>query len=230
MIQKRAANERGTTDIGWLQSHHSFSFGQYYNPSQMGFRGLRVINDDLIQGGQGFDFHPHSDMEIITVVFEGKLRHRDNLGNEGVLGVRQVQHMSAGKGIVHSEYNASPTEPVHLYQIWIEPKVKGIAPRYDQKDILVEKNTFQPIVAGTEDVAPLQMNQDAILLFGNFEKGMNEEITLNPKRGYWLQLVRGKALVNETQLAAGDGAAIEIEEQLRFSAEENSEALLFDLP
>lgn len=230
MKQHLHSQHRGSTDIGWLQSRHSFSFGRYYNPAQMGFRSLRVINDDHIAPGKGFDLHPHSEMEIITVVLSGALRHKDSLGNEGVLKAGEVQQMSAGTGIVHGEFNASEDEPVHLYQIWIEPKRKGVSPSYDQKPFALAANTLTPLVSGLDAEAPLRMHQDAVLSMGRFEAGEDLQLQLSEDRGYWLQLVSGRAEAEDLNLAAGDGLAIEGEQAISLSFQEESELILFDLP
>ncbi len=228
MITIRPRDERGHNKIGWLDSHFSFSFDQYYDPNHMGFRQLRVINEDVIAPGQGFGMHPHRDMEILTWVLEGSLEHRDSTGSSGVIRPGELQHMTAGSGVMHSEFNASPSKPVHLLQIWILPDRRNLKPAYEQ--FTFPENSWNgnfQLLAG--EGAPVAIHQDAKLFAARMKSG--EEITqpLESGRHAWVQVARGKVRLNGTELAAGDGAAISDETQLKFQAKEPSEVLLFDL-
>ncbi|MFZ0634523.1 MAG: pirin family protein [Candidatus Acidiferrales bacterium] len=228
MIQIRQSDERGHGDPGWLDSRFTFSFADYYDPEHVEFRSLRVINEDHVAPGQGFGMHPHRDMEIITYVLEGAIEHRDNMGNRGVVRPGEIQKMSAGTGVMHSEYNPSPTQPVHLLQIWITPERRGIKPSYEQHTFTPGEldGKFQPI-AGAEGAVSL--HQDAELLAAKLAPGQRAVHELKPGRHAWAQIARGGGKLNGQFVKAGDGAAISNESQVTFEPTESSEVLLFDL-
>jgi len=232
MITLRKSDQRGLGDHGWLESHHTFSFANYYDPSQMGFRTLRVINEDRVAPGRGFGAHQHDNMEIISIVMEGALAHRDSTGGDGVLKRGEVQRMSAGTGVVHSEFNGSKEEPVHFFQIWIVPAKRGVAPGYEQKMFPEDdrRGTLKLLVAPGGEQGALNINQDAKLYSAILENGQTVEHRLGSGRGAWIQAARGGIEVNGTKLEEGDGAAIENEEVLCIKGSEGtSEILLFDL-
>lgn len=233
-IEIRRAAERGRTRIGWLDSAHSFSFGRYYDPQRMGYRSLRVINDDVILPGTGFGEHGHDNMEIITWVLEGALRHGDSLANSKELKPGEVQVMSAGTGIRHSEFNASKAEPGHFIQIWIEPKSEGIAPRYDQKAIAAQsrRNSFAPIASGLDaDVAggALPIHQDAAVLVADIDAGRAARHTLDKNRGAYVHVATGSVELAGVTLQAGDAAIIESPGEIVVRGVDLSQVLLFDL-
>jgi len=223
MIRFRDRMARGRTRTGWLDSRHTFSFGGYHDPAQMGFRSLRVINEDRVIPGAGFPTHGHRDMEIVTYVLEGKLQHKDSLGNGSVIAPGEVQRMSAGTGIMHSEFNASAAEPVHFLQIWILPARTGTPPGYEQK-------TLDPGAAEGKLVrAPITLQQDAAILIAKLNEGAAVSHALAPGRGAWLQVARGVVALNGTEMKEGDGAAIEAEPRLDIEATAAAEVLVFDL-
>lgn len=231
MITIRKSKERGTGRHGWLTTHHTFSFANYYDEKHMGFRDLRVINEDTVEPGRGFGAHQHDNMEIISIVMEGALAHRDSTGGEGVLRRGEVQRMSAGTGVVHSEFNGSDTEPVHFFQIWILPAKRGIEPGYEQKMFPLDerRGRLRLLVApGAEDGA-LAIHQDARLYGAILDKGQTVRHDLAPKRGAWVQVATGAVDINGQRLTAGDGAAVENESSFAITASEASEILLFDL-
>jgi redox-sensitive bicupin YhaK (pirin superfamily) len=232
MIHLRRASERGRSEFGWLDSRHTFSFGDYQDRAYMGFRSLRVINDDRVAPGGGFPRHPHRDMEIISYVLEGALAHEDSTGGGSVIRAGDLQRMSAGRGIVHSEFNHSKKEPVHFLQIWIMPRERGIAPGYEQRTIApAEKRGRLRLVAtpGGGDGA-LDVRQDARLYIAALEAGERVEHSLARGRGAWVHVARGAVTVNGQRLEDGDGAAIEDEARIEIAAaEKGGEALLFDL-
>ncbi len=227
----RKAEDRGKADFGWLQSRHSFSFGEYYDPGYMGFGPLRVINDDRVAPGGGFPAHPHRDMEIISYVLDGALEHKDSLGTGSVISPGDVQRMSAGTGVRHSEYNASSKEPVHFLQIWIIPEREGVKPGYEQKNFgAAEKRGKLRLIAshgGRDD--SVAIHQDADLYATLLEAGETVSHTLNAERGAWVQVARGSIAVNGQKLEAGDGMAIEGAGDLRLEAGASAEVLLFDM-
>jgi quercetin 2,3-dioxygenase len=233
MITPRKANDRGVGRHGWLTTYHTFSFARYYDPGQMGLRSLRVINEDTVTPGRGFGAHQHENMEIISIVLEGALAHRDSTGGEGVLRPGEVQRMSAGTGVVHSEFNGSESEMLHFYQIWILPEREGIEPGYEQKffDPDESRGRLRLLVApGGEDGA-LNIHQDARLYSSILEPGQQIDFSLTAGRGAWLQVTRGSVSLNGVRLETSDGAAIEEESLLTISADEDAgaEVLLFDL-
>jgi len=222
---------RGQTRTGWLDSRHSFSFGQYQDPAHMGFRSLRVINEDRVIPGAGFPRHGHSDMEIISYVLEGALEHKDSLGNGTVIRPGDVQRMSAGTGILHSEFNPSKVDPVHFLQMWIIPDRAGLPPSYEQKAFPIEERRGRlRLVAGPDNRdSTITVHQDARLFVANLK--VNERVVheIERGRGVWLQLARGIVTVNGTQMRAGDGAAVEDEPAIAIEADTDAEFLLFDL-
>jgi quercetin 2,3-dioxygenase len=231
MITIRNADERGVTKLDWLDSCHTFSFGDYYDPGHMGFGHLRVINEDRVQPGRGFPAHSHRDMEIITYVLEGALEHKDNLGNGSVIRPGDVQRMSAGRGITHSEFNPMKTGLVHFLQIWILPEEPGIAPGYEQQaiDLSAARGKFHPIASKQGGPGRVTLHQDAGISVAILESGESMVHSLANGRRAWLQLVRGAITVNRDALKAGDGAAITIESELKIEADARAEILLFDL-
>lgn len=231
MITVRKSQDRFLSRHGWLTSHHTFSFAHHYDPRFTGFRDLLVINEDTVVPGRGFGAHRHDNMEIISIVMEGALAHRDSSGGEGVLRRGEVQRMSAGTGVIHSEFNASESEPVHFFQIWIEPEKRGIEPGYEQKVIPDEerRGRLRLLVAPDGGDGALRIHQDARLYAAILEAGQSVEHALGAGRAAWLQVATGGIEINGTALGKGDGAAIEEERVLRISAVEPSEILLFDL-
>jgi len=231
MITLRKSNDRGATRIDWLDSKHSFSFGEYYDPQNMGFGPLRVINEDVIAGGGGFRPHPHRDMEIITYILSGALQHKDSLGTGSVIRPGEIQKMSAGSGIVHSEFNASRERECHLLQIWIEPSKEGIAPAYEQKAIDPEavKNHFSRIAAPDPRDNEVKLVQDAEIWAAKFDAGVEAVHQLEKGRRAWLQVASGTIELGDHKLKAGDAAAITDEDRILVRAHAPSEVLLFDL-
>lgn len=233
MITLRPSAARGHANHGWLDTNHTFSFTNYYDPKHMGFRDLRVINEDVVQPGTGFGLHPHRDMEILTYIVEGELTHRDSMGREATIAQNDVQRMSAGTGILHSEYNHSQ-KPVHFLQIWLLPEAEGLKPSYEDRTLPAEKrrNTLHLIAShdGREDSA--RINQDASVYASLLDSGKMLELPLDPGRHAWVQLVRGELDVNGTHLRKGDGAAISGETRLSLasvSSDGQAEFLAFDL-
>lgn len=231
MLRVRRSGERGHLDHGWLDTYHTFSFGSYVDPEQMGFRALRVMNEDVIQGGTGFGMHPHRDMEIVTYVLAGGLRHADSMGNAGVIGAGELQRMSAGTGIWHSEANASETEPVHLYQIWLFPNRKGLEPSYEQTALDVDGRRGDWVVVASPEGqdGALRVHQDATLSIAALGAGQEIQRTIAPGRHAWLQVLRGVIGIGGLSLSAGDGVAISAEPLAALRSETASEVLLFDL-
>ena len=231
MISVRKSEERGVGRHGWLTSQHTFSFANYYDPRNMGFRDLRVINEDTVAARRGFGAHQHDNMEIISIVMEGALAHRDSTGGDGVLRRGEVQRMSAGTGVVHSEFNGSEREPVHFFQIWIMPERDGIEPGYEQKLFPEEerRGKLRLLVAPGGVDGALNIHQDARLYSAILEDGQRVEHQLAAGRGAWLQVARGSVELNGTTLEQGDGAAIEEETMLAITSKGESEVLLFDL-
>jgi redox-sensitive bicupin YhaK (pirin superfamily) len=232
MITVRRANDRGSSKFNWLDSRHTFSFGDYYDPQNMGFSDLRVINEDRVAPGAGFPTHSHHDMEIITYVLEGALAHKDSTGTSSVIQVGDVQRMSAGTGISHSEYNASQAEPVHFLQIWILPNETGLQPGYEQRSFELNKKSGSWVVVAAPDArdGALKVHQDAELSLAVLPKEEKLTYSLRAGRQAWVQVGRGKVTLNGSGLDAGDGAAISEENTLQVEALENAEILLFDLP
>jgi redox-sensitive bicupin YhaK (pirin superfamily) len=231
MIKVRKAEARGTTRLDWLDSRHSFSFADYLDPAQLGFRQLRVINEDRVQPGQGFPTHSHRDMEIVTYVLEGALEHKDSLGNGSVIRPGEVQRMSAGHGITHSELNASSTEPVHFLQIWILPEQAGVVAGYEQQaiDLSLARGHFHLIASKQGGPGRVTVHQDVGLSVTVLEPGQEVVHDLAAGRHAWLQMARGAIALNGRSLTAGDGVAISAESELTIEAERTAEVLLFDL-
>jgi len=231
MITVRKAEERGHANHGWLNSYHTFSFANYYDPAHMGFRHLRVINEDRVRPGMGFGTHPHTDMEIISYVIDGALEHKDSLGNGSIIRPGDVQRMSAGTGITHSEYNPSPSEPVHLLQIWILPAQKGLQPSYEQKMYSAEskRGYFRLIASRDGRDGSVTVHQDMDLYATVLNAGERAVWVLRPNRHAWVQVARGEIALNGAVLKAGDGAAISEESRLAVEAKDTAEVLLFDL-
>jgi redox-sensitive bicupin YhaK (pirin superfamily) len=231
MITVRSSEDRGHFDFGWLNTYHTFSFGDYYDPRFMGFRDLRVINEDRVHPGRGFPTHPHRDMEIVTYVLEGALEHRDSMGNGSVIRPGEVQRMSAGTGITHSEKNGSAGESVHLLQIWILPGQTGIKPSYEQKMYSDEEKRGRLRLIASPDGrdGSVTVHQDTNLYAGLIDAGQELTHQLPQGRHAWLQVARGAVALGEHQLKQGDGASISEEQSLKIEALEPAEILLFDL-
>jgi hypothetical protein len=231
MINIRKSNERGHADHGWLDSRHTFSFADYYDPKHMGFRNLRVINEDRVAPGGGFPTHPHRDMEIFSYVLSGALEHKDSLGNGRTLRAGQVQLMSTGRGVMHSEYNPSRQEPAHFLQIWIQPERRGLEPRYTEWEPNDAQRQAPKVLVisrdGREHSATIAADSDVYRLL--LAKGESVSHELKSGRGLWLQVARGSVTLDGTQLTAGDAASLEDAGTHTITADEASEALLFDL-
>ncbi|ELY4517788.1 pirin family protein [Cronobacter muytjensii] len=229
MIYLRKANERGHANHGWLDSWHTFSFANYYDPNFMGFSALRVINDDIIDAGQGFGTHPHKDMEILTYVLEGAVEHQDSMGNKEQVPAGEFQIMSAGTGVRHSEYNPSATERLRLYQIWIIPSENGIEPRYEQRRFDAAQGRQLVLSPDARD-GSLKVHQDMELSRWALPNGEEGEYTPAAGRRVWIQVVKGDVTINGTRATTSDGLAIWDEATLAIRADSDSEILLFDLP
>ncbi|MBL9124644.1 MAG: pirin family protein [Planctomycetaceae bacterium] len=231
MIQIRKAAERGHADHGWLNTYHTFSFASYRDPQQMGFRALRVINEDWVQPAEGFGTHPHRDMEIVTYVLEGALEHRDSMGNGEILRAGEFQRMSAGSGITHSEFNPSEHEPVHLYQIWLRTERPGIEPSYEQKRFPDAELQNRLRLVASRDAADgsLVIYQDARVYLARLDAGAEIDFPVEPNRHAWLQVLRGNVELNDQPLATSDGAAVSLESLLTIRATSAAEIMLFDL-
>ncbi len=227
------AETRGKADHGWLNSHHTFSFASYHNPERVRFGLLRVLNDDIVQAGEGFGTHPHDNMEIISIPLSGALAHKDSTGNEHVINTGDVQIMSAGSGLYHSEYNASKKEAVNFLQIWVFPKERDIEPRYDQRsyDPDDRKNKFQLVVSPEKESSSLWINQDSYFSLTDLEKGSSIEYKLhNPANGIYLFLIEGSIRAGDIQLNKRDGLGIEDTNSINLTAAENSQLLLIEVP
>jgi len=233
MITVRKSEERGHADHGWLDSYHTFSFANYHDPAHMGFRSLRVINQDKVEGGRGFGAHAHRDMEILTYVLAGKLAHKDSMGHTELLGPNEIQKMSAGSGVVHSEFNGLEDETVRFFQIWIEPKTRGTKPNYEQLAFAPEEkqNKFKLLASPVTTEGAATINQDAKVSVAELEPGKSLDYELGASRYAWLHVIDGDVSVNGTTLKAGDAVAVEKEPSLVIAGQgtEKSEILLFDL-
>jgi len=228
----RKAADRGHFNHGWLDTHHTFSFGDYYDRAHMGFRALRVINEDRVAPGQGFGMHAHRDMEIVTCVLTGQLEHRDSLGSGSVIGPGKLQRMSAGTGIMHSEFNPSDKEPVHLYQIWLLPDRKGYQPSYEEKEFSEDgrKNAWQRIASPSGSDGTLTIHQDCEILVATLPPSSSIRYDLTRGRHAWLQILRGTLRANGDELSAGDALALSDEPRLQLdTGAETAEVMLFDL-
>ncbi|HEY0962148.1 MAG TPA: pirin family protein [Pseudomonadales bacterium] len=232
MMQVRAAHERGEANFGWLDSRHTFSFGHYFDARHMGFGPLRVINEDRVKPGAGFDTHGHRDMEILSYVIDGELAHKDSMGTGSVIRRGDIQRMTAGSGVLHSEFNHSHEAPVHFLQIWIQPDRKNLEPGYEQKtlDPAARRNRLVLVASPEGGDHAVLIHQDARLYAGELDAGKSVDYTAAADRGLWLQMVRGRVKVADGELQAGDGAQFTHETLLRIEAGEDAEFLLFDLP
>ncbi len=230
MMKIRKANERGHANHGWLDSYHTFSFADYYDPQWMGFRSLRVINDDLVMPGMGFGTHPHRDMEIITYVLSGSLEHKDSMGNGRVIRAGEVQYMAAGTGVQHSEFNPATDEAVHLLQVWIIPDQKGVTPRYAEKSLEdAPAGTLRLVTSKTGRDGSIAIHQDADLWVGKLDGGNRVSHKLAPGRHAWVHVAEGEVSLNGKSLAGGDAAAISEDGSIELSAEKTAKVLVFDL-
>jgi redox-sensitive bicupin YhaK (pirin superfamily) len=231
MITIRRADERGHADHGWLDSHHTFSFADYHDPKHMGFRALRVINEDRVAPGKGFGKHGHRDMEIVSYVLEGGIEHSDSMGTGSVIRPGDVQRMSAGTGVLHSEFNASKTEPVHFLQIWIVPSAAGIKPSYEQKTFTREEKQGRLRLVASNDgrEGSVTIHSDAALYAGVFEEGQSAERPIAAGRHAWVHVARGKVRVNGRDLGAGDAIGLSDEKGVRIEGVDGGEVLVFDL-
>ncbi|KPU98901.1 quercetin 2,3-dioxygenase [Variovorax paradoxus] len=231
MLELRAATDRGTADFGWLQSRHTFSFGHYHDAQQQGFSDLLVINDDRVTPGRGFGTHPHRDMEIFSYVLEGALEHKDSMGTGSVIHPGDVQMMSAGTGVRHSEFNASAVDPVHFLQIWIVPGARGVAPRYQQVhfDAEQKRGRLRLIISPDGAQGSLAVHQDARVYAGLFDGAETASLQLAADRYAYVHVARGSVEVNGQRMAEGDGARIRLAQQLDFANGDDAEVLVFDL-
>jgi redox-sensitive bicupin YhaK (pirin superfamily) len=229
--QKRAAHDRGHANHGWLDTFHTFSFADYHDPQHMGYRSLRVINEDRIAGGRGFGAHPHQDMEIITYVVSGALQHKDSMGNTAIIRPGDVQKMSAGTGVMHAEFNPLPDTETHLLQIWIMPNKKGIAPAYAQHtftEALGQKNLVLAAAPVGSD-APIPLQQDAYVYLSHLKKGEGVTVPTKPNRGVWVQMVRGVARIGDAEVQAGDGLSVTGATNVVIEAQHDAELIVFDM-
>lgn len=230
MINIRRAKERGHASHGWLDTHHTFSFAGYYDPAHMGFRSLRVINDDTVAPGAGFGMHPHRDMEIITYILSGALEHKDSMGNGRVIRPGEFQYMAAGTGVQHSEFNPSDKEPVHLLQIWIQPEVKGAKPRYAEKSLVrAAAGSLHLVTSKTGRDGSIAIHQDADVYLSRLHDGERVTHALRPGRAAWVHIATGQATVNGQALNAGDAAALVEETKVELAGRSAAQVLLFDL-
>jgi len=233
MIKIRRNSERGHVNWGWLDSYYTFSFGNYYDPEFMGFSKLRVMNEDWISGGGGFDTHPHNDMEIITYVMEGALEHKDSMGNSSVINAGELQKMTAGSGVIHSEYNASENEKVHLLQIWIIPDKTGLKPSYQQISIDIDKKGSDLILVAAGNSKNnnkiISINQDSDIYMGLLKEEENIKTSFGSDRNIWIQLINGSLLLSGKKMEAGDGALVIQEKEFNIISEMKSEFLLFNM-
>jgi redox-sensitive bicupin YhaK (pirin superfamily) len=230
MMTIRKANERGHAEHGWLDSYHTFSFADYYNPQWMGYRSLRVINDDLVMPGMGFGTHPHHNMEIITYVLSGQLEHKDSMGNGRIIRPGEVQYMCAGSGVRHSEFNPSQTEASHFLQIWVMPDAQGVKPRYAEKSLReAPTGKFHLVTSKAGRDGSIAIHQDADLWLAKLDAGQQVTQPLAANRHAWLHVAEGEVVLNGKTLAGGDAAAINREDKLELTANKASQVLLFDL-
>lgn len=230
-IVKRPAAARGQTEFGWLHSRHTFSFGEYFDADHMGFRSLRVINDDVVEAGRGFGAHPHRDAEIFSYVIEGALQHKDSLGNGSVIQAGDLQYLSAGRGVTHSEFNPSPTKRVHFLQIWLKPSVSGGEPRYAEKSLgqSAQPNALTLLFAATPREGAVEIRADADIYFGRLDAGRHLVHRPEPGCAQWLHVIGGAVSVLGERLESGDGAAIEHADAVELQSHADAQFLLFDL-
>lgn len=231
MLQLRKSEERGFADHGWLKSRHTFSFANYYDPKHMGFKNLRVINEDRIAGGTGFGAHPHQDMEIISYVVEGALEHKDSMGTVAVIKPGEVQRMSAGTGVIHSEYNALRDKETHFFQIWIMPNERGVKPGYGQKSFEAELNSKKLVLVVSNDGrdGSISIRQDADMYVSRLKAGDKIDFNVRKGRGVWIQVIKGNLTVGDKVLDTGDAYSTQDAQSLNISASQDSEIILFDL-
>lgn len=231
MITIRPAHERGTADHGWLKTHHTFSFARYVDRNHMGFRSLRVMNEDFIAPGMGFGMHPHDNMEILTYVISGVLRHEDSMGNGELVRAGEFQRMSAGTGVRHSEFNASASEELHLYQIWLLPKELEIEPSYEQRLVSEEemRGRLCLIASPDREAGSMSINQDSRIYISKLQTGNSLSVSIEPTRHLWVQVLQGQLSLGSLEIKTGDGAAISEEAELSIRAKESSTLLVFDL-
>ncbi len=229
MMNIRKSNERGHAEHGWLDSYHTFSFADYYDPKWMGYRTLRVINDDLVMPGQGFGMHPHRDMEIVTYILSGALQHKDSMGNGRVIRPGDFQYMSAGTGVLHSEFNPSTEEAVRLLQIWIMPDEKGVKPGYAEKSFAKAPAGFYLVTSKTGRDGSIGVHQDADLWLAKFDGTNHVSHKLAPGRNAWVHVAEGEVTINGKKLSVGDAAAVTDEKAIELSANKPAQVLLFDL-
>lgn len=226
----RRANERGHAEHGWLDSYHTFSFADYYDPEWMGYRSLRVINDDLVMPGMGFGTHPHRDMEIISYVLSGAIEHKDSMGNGRVIRAGEFQYMAAGTGVRHSEFNPSATEPLRLLQVWIQPDRQGVKPRYAERDLSqAERGKLHLVASKAGRDGSMEIHQDADLLLGKLDAGQSVKHSLAKGRHAWVHVAEGEVAINGATLVGGDAVAVSDENKLEIVATQPSQVLLFDL-
>jgi quercetin 2,3-dioxygenase len=231
MIEVRKSNERGRTKIDWLDSYHSFSFGDYYDPTNLHFGPLRVLNDDLIQPGGGFPTHPHKEMEIVTIVTEGTVTHKDSSGGHGTISVNEIQRMTAGRGIFHSEFNNSNFDELKLYQIWFLPNKQNLEPSYEQKKYsnADKKNKLLKVVSNRKEDGIIFINQDADIFLSDLESDTILDYNIGNNRGGYIHVIEGRIVVNGIPLANGDAVKISDEKRISIKGEEDSKIILFDL-
>jgi quercetin 2,3-dioxygenase len=231
MFVPRKSNDRGHVTNSWLDSYHTFSFGRYYDPEFMGFRALRVINEDFISEGKGFGKHPHDNMEILTYVLDGQLEHKDSMGNGSIINAGDAQLMSAGTGVIHSEFNHSKDSKVHLYQIWILPEHQEIKPSYQQKNFqnLLKENELTLIASPNGENGSLKINQQASVFVGKLRKDGKIEYAIPEGRHLWIQTLKGEVSINKEKFQAGDGLAVSNEKHVTLEGTEESEVMIFDL-
>jgi redox-sensitive bicupin YhaK (pirin superfamily) len=232
MITVRKSNDRGHFNHGWLDTYHTFSFSRYHDPAHMGFRALRVINEDFVAPGKGFGAHPHDNMEILTYIVSGALEHKDSLGTGSTIRPGDIQRMTAGTGIQHSEFNPSKDEPVHLLQIWLRPARQGHKPSYDQKHFSEAERRDRLRLVASPDAADgsIKVTEDIRLYASLLSEGKRAAIDIGPGRHAWVQVIRGAVEVNGTRLSVGDGASVSDESRLSIVASQDSELIVFDLP
>lgn len=225
----RRSDERGHVQMDWLNTYHTFSFGDYYDPKHMQYRTLRVINEDVVQAAQGFGMHPHRDMEIVTYVISGTLKHKDSMGNEGLIKPGDVQRMTAGKGVLHSEFNPSDKEDVHLLQIWIVPNKNGLPPSYEEMTLPKTKDGLMLFASPDGGNGVLTIHQDAKIFQGRLKVNTSHTHVTSKDRGLWIQMIKGQLSLGNVTISAGDGASIENASEVLLSAKEDAHFLLFDL-
>lgn len=230
VIELYASGNRGRTQLDWLEGRHSFSFNEFYDPARMGFGALRVLNEDVIAPGKGFGTHPHQNMEIVTIVLKGTLKHKDSMGNEGLIPYDTVQRMTAGTGVEHSEMNASKTESVHLLQIWIEPNKEGLSPSYEQKSFAWMRNHFVQIVSFTKIETGVYVHQDATMHVGRFDPEYDASFSVDSGKGVYVLVIEGQARVEDKVLSKGDALAVTERTNITIHTLKHSDILVIQVP